>query len=331
MAVDTSLSNQCHDGYSKIGMSNMTHGNETDLRVSDFKVLSLVLRERSITRAADALRTTQPSVSKVLARLRSYFDDPLFIRNGHALQPTPRALEIMEPLRNLLLAADTMRTPKPNFNPRASKRIFGLLSSDVGMARFLAPLTSRLAAEGADLSLRSVPLATRHFESKLESGEADLAIGAFPKAPPGLRRQRLYFDTYLSVARKDHPRLQRLRTRSGFSAAHHAVVVASETGHANHQVVQQALEDEVAAANIALRLPSFVIAALVASRTETVATIPAHVATLLADQLGLATFRPPIPLPPIEIAQYWHEIFHRDPANRWFRSLTFELFAKSRR
>jgi len=95
--------------------------------------------------------------------------------------------------------------------------------------------------------------------------------------------------------------------------------------------VQQALETEVAAENILLRLPSFVVAMLVVSRTDGVATIPANLTTFFSEQLGLATFRPPIPLSPIEIAQYWHEKYQRDPGHCWLRSAYFDLFAKYRR
>jgi DNA-binding transcriptional LysR family regulator len=309
----------------------MTESNDTDLRLRDFKVLSVVLRERSLTRAAEALDTTQPSVSKVLARLRTHFGDPLFVRTGQAMHPTSMAQEIAEPLRGLLLAADALCTPRQSFDPRTSDRIFKVLTTDVGSARFFPPLLSKMAKEGPKLTLQAVPLDSRHFEAKLETGEADLALGAFPKPPRGLRRQHLYYDGYLSVARKDHPKLRTLNKRSGFCAARHIVVVASDIGHAAQQIVQQALEVEVAAENIMLRVPSFVVAALVASRTEGVATIPANLAISLAEQLGLATIRPPFPLPLFEIAQFWHEKYQRDPGHRWMRSTTFDLFAKSRR
>lgn len=309
----------------------MTESNETDLRLRDFKVLSVVLRERSLTRAAEVLDSTQPAVSKVLARLRVHFGDPLFVRNGHAMNPTPRALELAEPLRGLLIAADTLRVSTPAFDPHTSNRVFKLLASDVGMTRFLPALIGKIAMEGSKLMLQAAPLDSKHFESKLESGEADLAIGAFPKASRGLRRQRLYFDGYLSVVRKDHLRLRTLHSRIGFRAARHIIVTASDIGHAAHQIAQQTLEAEIAAENILLRVPSFVVAALVVSRTDGVATIPANLAIFVAEQLGLATIRPPIPLPPIEIAQYWHEKFQRDPGHRLLRSVSYGLFAKSRR
>ena len=161
-------------GYVRSGMIIMTAWNNADLRLRNLWVLSVVLRDHNLTSAAELLDTTQPSISKILARLREHFGDPLFIRYGNVMHPTPQALEIPP------------------------------------------PLISRIAGEGSKLSLHAVPLDSRHFESKLESGEADLALGAFSKAPRGLRRQRLYFSGYLSVARKDHPKAATLRTRSGF-------------------------------------------------------------------------------------------------------------------
>jgi DNA-binding transcriptional LysR family regulator len=312
-------------------MMIMTKSNDADFRLSDLKVLNIVLRERSLTRAAEALDTTQPSVSKILARLRAHFGDPLFVRNGQAMNPTAKALEIAAPLRSLLIAADTLCAPTPPFDPRTSDRMFKVLTADTGSALLLPALMGKIAREGPRLTLEAVPLDSRHFEAKLESGEADLAIGAYPKAPRGLRRQHLYYDGYLSVARKDHPKLGTLNKRSGFRAARHVVVVASDTGHAAQQLVQQALEAEVAAENIMLRAPSFVIATLVASRTDSVATIPANLANALAEQLGLALIPPPFPMPKFEIAQYWHEKYQRDPGHRWLRSTSYDLFAKSRR
>jgi DNA-binding transcriptional LysR family regulator len=311
-------------------MMVMTRWNR-DPGLGDLRVLSVVLAESSLTRAAEVLDTTQPTISKVLARLRAHFGDPLLVRNGNAMRPTSRALEIAEPLRALLVATDSLHVSERSFDAGNTDRVFKLLVTDVGMIVFLPPLMSRVAKDGPKLSLHAVALDSTNFGSKLESGEADLALGAFPKAPRDLRRQRLYFSGYVSVARKDHPRAARLHTRAGFRSARHIIVMATETGHAAHQMVQHALEAEIAPESGLLRLSSFNAAAIVASRTDGVATIPANLATLFAEPLGLATFRPPMPLPPIEIAQYWHERYHRDPGHRWLRAVSFDLFAKSSR
>jgi DNA-binding transcriptional LysR family regulator len=315
-------------------MMIMTSWNDADLRLRDLRTLNVILKERNLTRAAQTLGTTQPSVSKILARLRAQFGDPLVIRNGnagdgHAMQLTPRAAEMADPLRNLLVASDGLCATAP-FNPRTSGRVFNVLVTDVGTILFLPQLASRIAGEGGRLSVRAVPLDSRHFELKLESGEADLALGAFPAAPRALKRQHLYFSNYLSVVRRDHPKRTRLHSPSEFRAADHIIVTASDVGHGAHHIAQQVLESEIAPERVLFRLPSFIVAAFVASQTDGIATLPAKVAIFLAEHLNLVTFAPTVALPSFEIAQFWHERFHRDPGHRWLRTASFDLFAKSR-
>jgi DNA-binding transcriptional LysR family regulator len=244
------------------------------------------------------------------------------------MRPTPRAQELVTPLRALLAAADGIRRPPPgSFDPATAQRRFRLVVTDVGMLRFLPPLTARLAAAGPGLTLEAVPLDARHFELKLAAGEADLALGAFPYAPRGLRRQPLYIDKYVCIARRAHPELRRLRTAAGFRRARHILVTASDTGHGAHEAAQRALEAVIAPDTVLIRLPSFVAAAGVASRSDGVAIVPANLARALTG-LGLAAFRPPIAVPPIAVAQYWHERDQRDPGHRWLRATCFALFGR---
>lgn len=308
----------------------MPRSNEQGVRLRDLEILDVVLREHSLTRAAEQLETTQPTISKVLARLRTQFQDPLLVRDGIRMRATPRAAELATPLRALLRAADGIRRPaRGAFDPGASDRMFKLLLTDVGMIRFLPPLTAQLAAAGPRLRLEAVPLDARHFEAKLAAGEADLALGTFPGAPRDLRRQRLYADRYVSVVRRAHPQLRRLRSAAGFRKARHILVTASETGHGAHRVAQGAIEAAIAPDQVLLRLPSFVAAAVVAAQTDGVATIPANLAHDLG-RLRLAVFRTPIAIPPIEVAQYWHERYQRDPGHRWLRQTCATLFARAR-
>jgi DNA-binding transcriptional LysR family regulator len=299
----------------------------SELNLRELRILNALLHERSITRTAQLLATTQPGISKVLRNLRAQFADPLFVRNGHAMQPTARALEIADQLRTLLGAADGLRTAVTTFDPVQSDRTFSLLLTDVGMIRFLPPLIAQVAAIAPRINIRAMPLDSRRFELKLEAGEADLALGAFPKAARHLRRQRLFFDGYVTVVRNGHPRFPELRSRSGFLAERHILVTASETGHAAHGTAQRVLASQIASSNILLQVPSFVAGAVVAAETDALTTLPANLAKSLAGPLGLTAFETPIALPRIEISQYWHERYHRDAAHRWFRSTTFDLYA----
>jgi len=301
----------------------------TDFRLRDLRMLSIALRERSLTRAAERLDTTQPAISKSLARLRAHFGDPLLVRSGNEMRPTPRAIEIEGALQTLLASADDLSNSKSTFDPATTTRTFRILVSDVGMVVFLPELMRKVAREGPRLSVDAIPLDSRPFEARLESGEADIAMGAFPKPALGLRRQRLYPTTYLGVVRRDHPKLRVLRTRSGFLAARHIVVTASNAGHAVHRTAEQSMALEISPDNVMLRPPSFTAAAIVASQTEGVATLPVKFAQIMAQSLDLITFKPPVAFPPIEITQYWHERFHLDAGHKWLRALSFDLFGQS--
>jgi DNA-binding transcriptional LysR family regulator len=304
----------------------MAENASSELNLRELRILNALLHERSITRTAQLLATTQPGISKVLRHLRTQFADPLFVRNGHAMQPTTRALEIADQLRALLSAADSLRAAVAAFDPAHSDRTFSLLLTDVGMIRFLPPLIAHVAALAPRVNIRAMPLDSRQFELKLEAGEADLALGAFPNAPRHLRRQRLFFDGYVTVVRNGHPRFSALRSRTGFLAERHIVISASETGHAAHRTAQRVLTSQISSANIMLRVPSFIAGAIVAAETDGLATLPANLAKRLAAPLGLTAFETPITLPRIEISQYWHERYHRDAAHRWLRSATSDLF-----
>src|SRR5262249_13183486 len=148
-------------------------------------------------------------------------------------------------------------------------------------------------------------------------------------APRGLRRQSLYIDKYVCIARREHPELRRLHTPAGFRRARHIVVTASHTGHGAHEAAQRALEAVIAPGSVLIRLSSLVAAAVAESRSDGVAIVPANVARALAG-LGLTAFRPPIATPPIAVAQYWHERDQRDPGHRWLRAACFALFGRPR-
>ncbi len=311
-------------------MIDMTKRVFSEIDLGELRVLDTLLREGSITRAAQALETSQPAVSRILKRLRARFADPLVVRDGRGVQPTARATGMAAQIRALLETADSLHRERVPFDPKTSDRQFSLLLTDVGMVRFLPPLIAVVTATAPRARIRAVPLDSRHFELKLETGEADLAVGAFPQAASSLRRQRLFSDGYVSVVRKGHPRASRLRSRTSFLAERHILITASETGHAAHVEAQRVLASLIAPANIVLRVPSFVAGAIVASQTEGVVTLPKNLADIIAGPLGLAAFRTPLQLPRIDIAQYWHERYHRDGAHQWIRSVIFDTFASGR-
>ena len=298
-----------------------------DVSLGDLGALVLLLEVGSLTRAAETLGISQPSLSKVLRRLRGHFGDPLLVRVGLSMRATPKAEQLLEPLRSLLAASDLLRASTRDFETSTSDREFSILVTEVGMIQTVPLLMRRLQARGPKLRLRALPLDTRPLEARLEAGEADLAIGAFPQAAPTLRRQGLYADPFASVVRRGHPRLKDLRKLDGFMRERHIVVVASPTGHAAHRRLERAFGAALEPEQVQVRVPSFVACAFLASRTDGVATIPLKLAEFLAEDLGLELFEPPLELEPIGIDQFWHERMQQDRGHRWFRAEVFDLFA----
>ena len=299
-----------------------------NIDLHDLRVLRLLIEVGSLTQAAQILSVGQPAVSKALARLRGQFGDPLLVRAGGAMQPTPRAESLVAPLTALFAAADALRASSLTFDPASSTREFTVLLTEVGMISLAPQLMRGLQNAGPNLRLRVLALDTRSFAVRLEAAEADLAIGAFPEASGALRRQHLYTDGYLGVARRDHPRLESLRGHKAFLGETHVVVSAIGVGHAPHGALERALIAELPAERAGMRVPSFLAAAFAASRTDMVAVLPTLLAHRLSGDLGLAAFAPPLTIPAIRVDQVWHERAQHDQGHSWLRTTIHSLFKK---
>jgi DNA-binding transcriptional LysR family regulator len=300
------------------------------LTLWELRVLDTLLAQLSLSRAALALRVSQPAVSKVLAKLRRRFDDPLLVRAAHGMNATRRALALQRSVRDVLLAAKGLDAPAEEFNPQRSTRMFRLFISDVGVIRLLPQVMHVLQAESCRVLLHAVQIDPERLAPKLEDGDIDLAVGPFPALGQTIRRQRLYTDGYVSVTRRGHPRVSARPSVSAFCEERHVVVSAYEATHV-HKELERLLTAALAPANIAIRVPGFVAAAMVAKYTDSVATLPSRVGTMLARELDLQLVRPPLELPQVPIGLYWHERSQRDPANKWLRALFHRLFSDSAR
>lgn len=298
---------------------------DDDISLRHLRVLRLLLEVGSLTRAAQILGVSQPTISKSLARVRAHFGDPLLVRVGTTMRPTPKAAALAEPLRELLTASDSLRASTQAFDPGASRREFTCLVTEVGMIQFIPALMRRLEQAGPRLSLRALPFDSRPVEPRLEAGEADVAVGYYPEAAASLRRQHLYVDGYLGVVRHGHPRRQRLATASGFWSERHVLMATPGAGRAANRQLEEILVARLAPAQVQVRVPSFLAGAFVASCTDAVATLPARLARLLAGSLGLFVFAPPFDAAPIQIDQFWHERAHLDEGHRWLRATIFQL------
>lgn len=171
-------------------MKTIPNGYDGGPGLQQLRVLDVLLREHSLTRAARELRVTQPALSKTLAQLRRYFDDPLFVRVALRMEPTPKALQLQTPVRAILDGARALRTEHVSFDPQKSRRTFNFCVVDAGLLKLLPPLVERLITDAPNVRLHVHELDAAHLERWLESGKLDFAMGSFPsmqKASVGSR------------------------------------------------------------------------------------------------------------------------------------------------
>ncbi len=302
-------------------------GNDVELELRHLRVFEVLLREQNLTRAAQALDVTQPSISKTLAHLRLYFSDPLFVRVGSGVAPTAKALELEPAVRALLDQVTSLHARHVPFDAESSKRMFRVCVFDAGVIRLLPPLIRLMQDRAPKVRLTIVPLGHDDIEAALETGELDLVVGSYVSLTKRVRRQRLFAASYTSAVREGHQRLDTVPSREAFAAEKHVLVSASGTAH-THQRTERAIERLVPEENIICRVPTFLTAAAVAAMTDAVATLPSKVAEPLVERMQLKLIAPPLKLPRIEVSQYWHQRFHREPGNRWLRDALVQLFTE---
>jgi DNA-binding transcriptional LysR family regulator len=174
-----------------------------NLDLNLLKALDALLAERNVTRAAERLNLTQPAVSGMLARLRDSFDDPLFVRGQRGIIPTPRALQLAEPLRRMLGEAAAMLTP-PMFDPAHARLTLSLAATDYAQQVMVVPFLARLRAmaPGVRVAVRGEDMARM---SRFEDGDLDLALMTPDSAPQGLHARHLFDETYVVAMRDGHP------------------------------------------------------------------------------------------------------------------------------
>jgi DNA-binding transcriptional LysR family regulator len=289
-------------------------------------VFSQIYQDRKVSLAAEHLGLSQPTVSAALARLRRMLNDELFIRTPRGMQPTPLAERIAVPIGRSLADIRQTLESQLSFDPSTAQREFALAMTDIGEFHFLPGIVARLEATAPAVTISTVRGTAVNLKSEMESDRVDLALGTLPDLVNGFHRRTLFAQRYVCLYRSGHPMAARPGDASLYAACEHAVVVSAGTGHGH---AEQLIERSGLRRRIRLRVPNFVALADVLEATDLVATVPEAFAQRSVRHFDLASSAPPVELPPIEIALYWHAKRHRDPANRWLRQLIVQQFRRS--
>ncbi len=300
--------------------------NELDLNL--LYVLVALDDCRSVSGAAQKLQRTQPGVSVALGRLRRFFGDPLFIRSGNAMQPTPRAVTLIRAAREVLARIGADIVAEPVFEPSESDRPVSLLLSDVGEVVVLPALLKELRASMPKVMVRSVTLPANEVAHQLESGEVDLAIGYFPDVEKhNFYRQVLYSDTFAGLIRADHRVQSAKLSLKQFVQLEHAVVRAESR---TEEVMEKYLARNKIRRRIVLTTPHFASVPIIVAQSDLLVTVPEPLARYFsAVSAGVRMVQLPFEPPSIAIKQFWHPKFHHDARNRWLRALICRIFQAS--
>ena len=280
-------------------------------------MLDTVLTERSVVRAARRLHVTPSAVSNGLARLRAALEDPLLIRSGRGVVPTPRAAALGPALARALRDLD-QAIHGDGFDPGTTDREFSLAVSDAGQIVKLPPIVAAFAAKMPRARLRVLSIDTLFAAGGLAGTEIDVAIGAGEKGP-GIHAEPLYQEQIVLVARTGHPTIRSRVVQTQLAALRH-VEVQVAPGHGNRQLAARYAALGVAR-NIAVVVPTFTAAAAIVASTDLVASLPASIVTVLGPRLALRRVATPLAPVTTTINLLWHERTHQDPALRAFRDL----------
>ncbi|WP_439888341.1 LysR family transcriptional regulator [Pseudomonas sp. MBLB4123] len=289
----------------------------TNLRRLDLNLLvtlDALLAEHNVTRAAERLHFSQPSVSVHLAKLREIFDDPLLLPGPRGMRPTSRAEELREPLRQALEAMQRVVAPASPFDPAEANHSWRVAATDYSESTVLLPALPALRAAAPGTRLAVFELAPQRIAKQLENAEIDLAFHVSDEAPAGLHRRALFQERYVLVGRAGHPGLRKRPTLAQFCALEQAIV--SPDGGGFHGITDQALAARGLTRRVVLSVPHFLFLISVLQRSDLVAMLPSR---LVRDSAALQVVEAPVEVTGYEMALIWHERAHRDPAHRWLR------------
>jgi DNA-binding transcriptional LysR family regulator len=283
-----------------------------------------LLSTHSTTLAARSLGKTQSTVSHALDRLRDALGDPILVRVGRGLAPTPRALAIAGPLREWLRQTDDVLRGEIEVDPAKLRTTFTLLATDFVEATVLPPLVRRLRERAPGVTL-AVTLRGDAAERAVRDGEVDLFIGPFVRDVDGLVAQALYEDTLAVVMRRHHPLARGELTLERYLSAEHAL--ATPRGLPGG-LVDDRLAAKRRVRKVVVRTPSFATAARLAATTDLLATLPMTFARFAAESSALAVRDLPLELPPFAVKQAYRVTRRTDAPLAWLRAQIHEVCAR---
>lgn len=279
-------------------------------------MLHVLLEERSVTRTAERMGMAQSAVSRALAKLRDQLGDDLLIRAPGGMAPTPRAAAMKAPLAQLLDDLGALLHIGTHFNPASMQRIFRIATADHPLMLLMPALIEQINTLAPHVQFE-VDTLDASFDNALVSGELDLIICPKRDSSAGIIWSPLLTDRFVTIARKNHPRLATSLTLEAFLTERH--ILATPGPSTTQAIVDRKLEVMGHTRHVAVRVPTFLAALRLVLATDLIATLPEGLVRQSVDDGDLRVFEPPVSLGQITLFSAWHERMRRDPAHAWFR------------
>ncbi|MBN9220223.1 MAG: LysR family transcriptional regulator [Mesorhizobium sp.] len=300
--------------------------NSTDADLNLLVALDVLLAEGSVTGAARRLGLSSSAMSRTLARLRAATGDPLLVRAGRGLVPTPHAVELRGRVHELARDAQAVLRPQNTKVDAAALELTFTIRASEAFLEFLAgPVVIAVTQSAPRVRLRFAPRPDKDARP-LREGLIDLDIGLLGTSAPEIRTQFLFYDRYVGVARAGHPLLAGAGvTPERYAACKH--IVASREGYVV-EPIDGALERLGLGRAVAVVVPGYPDAMRIASQSDLLATVPRSCLGKAGDDsaaTGLESFELPLPIPEFKISAMWHPRMDADPAHRWLRDIVMSV------
>lgn len=280
------------------------------------RTFARIYETRSVTKAAEQLFVSQPSVSYALAKLRKMFNDELFVRGTAGLEPTPIAMTVYPQLRHSLQWIDSAVHGATAFNPATSQHNFRLLLTDIGEIALLPAVLQRIQESAPRASVEVLPLTYGTAREDLLHGKADAAICTPRIDSADLFRDQLLVQSYWGICSASHPRLSSTPTIDEF-LHERQVVVNEELGHEH---IQQRLRELNYDQTPAVRLPHFSALPHVLGLTDYLSIVPELLAQIFVADGRIKMFDLPFSVQTGDVALYTYRRKNPVPAVDWLRT-----------
>lgn len=282
------------------------------------RLFDALYASRSVTKTAEQLGQSQPTVSIWLGHLRRELQDPLFVRTPDGMLPTPKADRL---IGEALAALRRLSAREAEFDPATAERRFRICMTDASHANLLPQILVAVRAEAPHACIAATRIDAQTAE-RLRAGESDLALGYVPQLGAGFYQQMLYWQDWVCLANSRHPRVSGALDMESYWAEGH-VGITSGTGH---QLLETALGRLGRQRRIVLELPGFLGLGAILSNSDLIATLPRQTGETTAKTYGLALYPCPFPIEPFPVTHHWHARYHRDAGNQWLRKVIAVLF-----